>query len=110
MNPNTVAIVSPTSNVTETTGAYCESALRLARLLTSVARANMKVAMNRPRVNLVRRDRMKRRTARGEYWLAASCIATSVVANTTATNANVAAATVPATFAAVDGSLIRNRR
>jgi hypothetical protein len=48
---------------------------------------------------------MKIRTVRGEYWLAASWMATSVVANTTATNARVAAAIAPAKVAALPGSL-----
>ncbi len=48
---------------------------------------------------------MKTRTVRGEYWLAANWIATSVVANTTATKASVAAAIMLANAAAVEGSL-----
>jgi hypothetical protein len=77
-------------------------------LLTTTINANTKVARNRPRVNLVTRDRIKTRTVRGEYWLAANWMATRVVANTTATNARVAAAMVPAKLAAVAGSLTRS--
>ncbi len=51
---------------------------------------------------------MNTRTVRGEYWLAANWMATSVVANTTATKANVAAAMVPAKLAAVAGSLTKS--
>ena len=53
----------------------------------------------------VTRERMKIRTARGEYWLAASWMATSVVAKTTATNARVAAAMAPAKVAALSACL-----
>jgi hypothetical protein len=52
----------------------------------------------------VTRERMKIRTARGEYWLAASWMATSVVAKTTATNARVAAAKVAPPSACLDES------
>src|ERR1700744_4270551 len=69
-----------------------------------------KVARNKPSVTRVIRERMKIRPARGEYWLAASWMATSVVANTTATNARVAAAIAPAKVAAVPGSLTRSGR
>src|ERR1700722_16746534 len=55
-----------------------------------------KVERNKPSVTRVIRERMKIRTVLGEYWLAASWMATSVVANTTATKAKVAAAVAPA--------------
>ena len=71
---------------------------------------NKKVARNNPSVTRVSLERMKIRTVLGEYWLAASWTATSVVANTTATNARVAAAIAPAKVAAVPGSLTRSGR
>src|SRR5213080_224966 len=69
-----------------------------------------KVARNNPSVTRVIRERMKIRTVRGEYWLAASWMATSVVANTTATNASVAAVIAAANAAALPGSLTRSGR
>src|ERR1700716_1198107 len=69
-----------------------------------------KVARNNPSVTRVSRERMKTRTVRGEYWLAASWMATSVVANTTATNARVAAAIAAARVGALPGSLPRPGR
>lgn len=94
--------------MTDTTGANCFAEVTAARLLTTTINANTKVARNKPRVTRVTRDRMNTRTVRGEYWLAASWMATRVVAKTTATKANVAAAMVPAKLAAVAGSLTRS--
>src|SRR5580693_1929411 len=109
-NPKTVARVSASKVVTDTTGANCFAVATEARLFTRMIRENTKVARNKPRVTRVTRERMKTRTVRGEYWLAASWMATSVVANTTATNARVAAAMAPAKVAAVPGSLTRSGR
>src|SRR6201986_1777540 len=69
-----------------------------------------KVDRNNPSVTRVTPERMKIRTVLGEYWLAASWMATSVVANTTATNARVAGAMGPAKVAALPGSLTRSGR
>src|SRR5580700_2982359 len=108
--PKTVATVSASNVVTETTGANCLADVTGARLLTRTITEKTKVARNNPSVTRVTRERMKTRTVLGEYWLAASWIATSVVANTTATNAKVAAAIAPAKVAAVPGSLTRSGR
>src|SRR5580700_5568938 len=110
MNPKTVARLSASKAVTDTTGANCFAELTEARLLTRTIREKTKVARNKPSVIRVTRERMKIRTVLGEYWLAASWMATSVVANTTATNARVAAAIAPAKVAAVPGSLTRSGR
>ena len=69
-----------------------------------------KVARNNPSVTRVTPERMKTRTVLGEYWLAASWMATSVVANTTATNARVAVPITPAKVTALPGSLTRSGR
>src|SRR5580700_10770865 len=108
--PKTVATVSASNVVTDTTGANCLADVTGARLLTRMTTEKTKVARNNPSVTRVTRERMKIRTVLGEYWLAASWMATSVVANTTATNARVAAAMAPAKVAAVPGSLTRSGR
>src|SRR5580693_6447476 len=109
-NPKTVARVSASRVVTDTTGANCFAVATEARLFTRMIREKTKVARNKPSVTRVTRERMKTRTVLGEYWLAASWMATSVVANTTATNARVAAAMAPAKVAALPGSLTRSGR
>src|SRR5580704_14592484 len=109
-NPKTVARVSASRVVTDTTGANCFAVATEARLFTRMIREKTKVARNRPSVTRVTRERMKTRTVLGEYWLAASWMATSVVANTTATNARVAAAMAPAKVAAVPGSPTKSGR
>src|SRR5437660_10654717 len=107
MKPKTVATVSASNVVTDTTGANCLADVTDARLLTRMITEKTKVARNSPSVTRVIRERMKIRTVLGEYWLAASWMATSVVANTTATNAKVAAAMAPAKVGARRGSLAR---
>src|SRR6266581_3180022 len=92
MKPKTVATVSASNVVADTTGAKCLADGTDAWLLTRMITEKTKVARNNPSVTRVIRERMKIRTVLGEYWLAASWMATSVVANTTATNASVAAA------------------
>ena len=102
--------VRRSSRLLDSTGAYCLAEATEPRLLISTISENTNVARNSPSVTRVTRDWMNTRTVRGEYWLAASWIATSVVAKTTATNASVAAAIAPPNDAAVDGSLTRPNR
>src|SRR5580698_7433440 len=109
-NPKTVARVSASKVVTDTTGANCFAVATEARLFTRMIRENTKVARNKPRVTRVTRERMKTRTVLGEYWLAASWMATSVVANTTATKARVAAAMAAAKLEAAPWSGTRSGR
>src|SRR4051794_16755581 len=66
--------------------------------------ANTNVARKIVRVMRVTCDRTKTRTTRGEYWLLASCTATSVVENTTARNVSMAAATTAETAAVAAAS------
>ncbi len=68
----TVATVSPSRVVTDTTGANCFAFAIPERLSTSMINEKTNVARNRPKVIRVRRERMKMRTVLGEYWLAAS--------------------------------------
>jgi hypothetical protein len=76
-NPKTVARVNASKVVTDTAGANCFADATEARLLTRMSREKTKVARNKPSVRRVTRERMKIRTVLGEYWLAASWMATS---------------------------------
>ena len=106
----TVATLSPSRVVTDTTGANCSAFAIPERLSTSMINEKTNVARNRPKVTRVRRERMKMRTVLGEYWLAASWMATRVVAKTTATNARVAAAMAAAKLEAAPWSGTRSGR
>ena len=79
------------------------------RIAISVTIENTNVATKTPRQILVRRERMNTRTARGEYWLAASWIATRVVANTIPRNASIPVATTEVSVNAVSASPTSSR-
>src|SRR6478752_389091 len=67
------------------------------------------VAMKIPSEIFVSLERTNTLTARGEYWLAASWIATSVVATTTPRNASMPVATTDVSVSAVPVSPTRKR-
>ena len=76
-NAAMVAITRIDTPVVDSTGVKPSSSPAADRISTSVASENTNVATKMPSDTLVRRERTNTRTARGEYWLAASWIATT---------------------------------
>src|SRR5207344_2244387 len=88
-----VATTNTATPVVESTGVNPRSRPWAERTAMSVTIEYTNVATKIPNETFVSRDRTNTRTARGEYWLAASWIATSVVENTMPRNANIPVAT-----------------